>query len=557
MRSSAILCLFLLLLLALPAASEAPFPAPGTRVVLLRDRLEERKDLAVQWDAVRKALAEGGRLAPEEKLRLERESARLAEELRKAEEGLRLELTGVQEVPVANGEELDLQKQFRQVLRPALDFLDDLMKQPREIDELRRGLARRDQEIPELQRALDGLKATVTEIAAATDPSANADVLQEVAKLDTEYRRQLESRKAERISLQRRLDEMMSQRRGFGHYAANLWSGYVLQRLLNLVMAIAAVAGMFALLSWLHGWIGRRGLRKKLGLSALVVRSFDVIYYALSGLVSLAAGFLVLWLSGDWLLLTLAMLLVAGLVLLSRRTLPHFYDQARLLLNLGPVREGERVIFRGLPWLVRRLHFHCELQNPSLTGGLLHLPLRELGALTSRAFSPRERWFPCEEGEWVELNDGTIGKVVLQTPEMVQVLPVGGSFKSYPAADFLTRTPRNLSHNFRVSVRFLLDHRHAREAEDEIPERLAADVRAAVEEEMGPEHLLHVTVELSEASPAALEMVVIADFNGSAAPHYQKLQRLLRRTCAVSARKAGWTLPIRQVVMLHDQNPAA
>jgi hypothetical protein len=25
----------------------------------------------------------------------------------------------------------------------------------------------------------------------------------------------------------------------------------------------------------------------------------------------------------------------------------------------------------------------------------------------------------------------------------------------------------------------------------------------------------------------------------------------------VSARKAGWTLPIRQVVMLHDQNPAA
>jgi hypothetical protein len=140
---------------------------------------------------------------------------------------------------------------------------------------------------------------------------------------------------------------------------------------------------------------------------------------------------------------------------------------------------------------------------------------------------------------------------------MVQVLPVGGSFKSYPAADFLARTPRNLSHNFRVSVRFLLDHRHARESEDEIPERLAADVRAAVAAEIGPEHLLHASVELSEASPAALELVVIADFTGSAAPHYLRLQRLLRRTCAVSARKAGWTLPIRQVVMLHDQNPAA
>jgi hypothetical protein len=157
----------------------------------------------------------------------------------------------------------------------------------------------------------------------------------------------------------------------------------------------------------------------------------------------------------------------------------------------------------------------------------------------------------------VELNDGTIGKVVLQTPETVQILPVGGSFKSYPAADFLTKTPRNLSHNFRVSVRFLLDHRHAQEADEEIPERLAAAIEEAVTAEIGSGHLLHASAELSEASPAALEMAVMADFTGSAAPHYQKLQRLLRRACAVTARKAGWTLPVRQVVMLHDQNPAA
>ena len=529
-----------------PAAASLPAP----RVVLLRDSLKRRADLQAQLAVLQKALAASPEPVAEENARLEREAAAILESLESLESSLRLEITGVQDSETSTDKEVDLEKQLRQVVRPALDFLDDIMKQPRELDELRRSITRRDREIPQIERALTGLDATMAEVAQDPDSTANSELHRKLDDLAAEYRRELDSRKAERTSLQRRLDDVMSQRKGFGHYAARLWSRYVLERLLNLLLAILAFGGVLASLMWLHRWFGRRGFRRRFGISALLARVGDVCYYTLAALAALAAGFLVLWASGDWLLLTLGMLMVAGLVLLSRRTLPHFYSQARLMLNLGPIREGERVTLRGLPWLVKRLHFHCELVNPSLTGGTLHLPLSELENISSRAFSPRERWFPTEEGDWVELSDGTVGKVVLQSPESVQILPVGGSFRTFPATDFLARSPRNLSHNFRVLTRFLLDLRHAPDATTTIPLAIEAAVRDAVSTLLPPDQLLHLKADLSEVSPSGIEFLITADFAGAAAPHFSILPRVLRSACATAAFHHNWTIPFRQIVIV-------
>ena len=548
--------LFVALSALVPSPAQQPAPAaapaadaPSSRVLLLRDSIRRRAELQAALATVQKGLSTRPEPAPEEKSRLEKEAARLVEDLKSLEATLRLEITGVRDVDTSQDAEIDLERQVRQVVRPALDFLDDLMKQPREIDELRRAIQRREREIPEIQRALEGIAATAAEVEKDREKSANAELRRELATLAPAYRRELETRRAELAALQRRLAELMAERKSFGHYAARIWSGYVLQRLLNLVLAIAAFSGVLLVLRWLHRWISRRGWRSRLGISPFLARFCDVVYYVLSGLTALGAGFIVLWASGDWLLLTLAMLLVAGLVLLSRQTLPRFYDQARLLLNLGPVREGERVLYRGLPWLVKRLHFYTELHNPSLTGGLLRLPLRDLAPLASRACSPRERWFPTEEGDWVELGDGTVGKVVLQTPEMVQIVPVGGSFKSYPTTEFLARIPRNLSHNFRLQSRFPIDYSHADLVADVIPAALESALRDAIGALMPPEHLLHVRVELAEAAASSLDLAVIADFAGAAAPHFSNLQRLLTRVCALTSFAAGWTIPFRQVVV--------
>jgi len=240
---------------------------------------------------------------------------------------------------------------------------------------------------------------------------------------------------------------------------------------------------------------------------------------------------------------------VAGLILLSRHTLPRMMEHGRILLNLGGVREGERVVWRGLPWLVRRVSFTSDLVNPSLTGGHMRLPLRDMTGMLSRPFGQKERWFPTEEGEWVELSDGMTGKVVLQSPETVQLVPVGGSFKSYPTADFLAKNPRNLSHGFRVTSRFSLDYRHTETVLTDAPALLAESLRQALSGLVGKDHLHRVTVELAEAGASSLDLAILADFTGEAASFYTAVPRLIQRTCVETAAARGWTVPFRQVVV--------
>jgi hypothetical protein len=79
----------------------------------------------------------------------------------------------------------------------------------------------------------------------------------------------------------------------------------------------------------------------------------------------------------------------------------HFVREVTLLLNLGAVREGERVMYNGIPWLVRSLNFYTRLVNPELEGGDIRLPLRDFHDLRSRSFDANEPWFPTRLNDWV------------------------------------------------------------------------------------------------------------------------------------------------------------
>ncbi len=556
--------LVFLLLFAAPLVSYGQGPAePGTltpeqkqHVILLRGKLEMRMGVAKELEAVREKLA--GRPVPTavERAQLEEKEKDIAKQLESLDAELHREMTGVTDKSITPEEgEVDLQKQAKEVLKPALDFLNDMMEQPRKMEEVRRGIEWRKKQIEILTRAIAGLDRTLAEIDGDTEKEANKSLREEMQRQREEYVRRRVLYNTDLADLEPRMAELRKDRQGFGQYAAKLWSGYVLHRLLNLLLAAAAFTGVLLLLRWIRRWFSRRGLRKRLGASPFVSRLVDVLFHVVSVISAIFAAFLVLWISGDWLLLTLAMLLVAGLILLSRHTLPRMYEQVRILMNLGGVREGERVIWHGLPWQVRRLHFQSELYNPSLTGGLVHLPLREMSSMLSRSYGKKERWFPTEEGDWVVLNDGTVGRVVLQTPENVQMVPVGGSFKTYTTADFLNRTPRNLSHNFRVESKFSLDYRHTAAVLGDAQEILATALREGYRRLLETEDIIHVSVELMEAASSSLDLLVLADFSGKAAPHYQALFRLTQRLCMETASANGWKVPFHQVVV-HPPAPA-
>ncbi len=550
-------CLIFLaaLLLALPLGAQEPVkPAPAeslpspesARVLLLRDALKRLEAARAELEAARAGLKNSVAPTPEEKKALEEKQERfeaLSQELNR-------ELSGVADpVNVPEKGNGGIQAQFEEVVKPALEVLNDMLKQPREIADLKRGIEQLQKEIAILDKALAGLAKTAAEVQADRDTAANEALEAELKRQEAAWLETRSLKQSQMVVFQNRLDQLLAERQGFGQYAAKLWSGFVLQTMLHLLLALAAFTGVVLLLRWLRRWLTRLGLRRRLRASPFVARALDLLYHVFSVVAAMASGFVVLWIVGDWLLLTLGMLLVAGLFVLGRYTLPKMMDQARIILNLGGLREGERVVWKGLPWLVKRLHFSSVLQNPALTGGTVHLPIRAVVDLLSRPYGAKERWFPTDEGDWVELSDDTVGRVVLQTPETVQLVLVGGSFKNYTTTDFLAKTPRNLSHNFRVSSEFGLDYRHLREINGSIPEILSVALQLGFRKVLPEDHIIRVNVELSEAGDSSLKLVVLADFTGDAAHQYKALHRLTQKICVETAVEHGWTIPFPQMVV--------
>ncbi len=83
----------------------------------------------------------------------------------------------------------------------------------------------------------------------------------------------------------------------------------------------------------------------------------DLLYRVVSVVAALLTVVLVFYLFEDWVLLSLAIVFLMGLAWAVKNTLPRFMHQSRLILNIGAVREGERLVYQGVPWLVKKINF--------------------------------------------------------------------------------------------------------------------------------------------------------------------------------------------------------
>src|SRR5262249_13160894 len=151
-----------------------------------------------------------------------------------------------------------------------------------------------------------------------------------------------------------------------------------------------------------------------------------------------------------------------------------------------------------------------------LAGGSLRLPLHDLFALRSRSFAPDEPWFPTRLGDWVLWEDQTLGKVILQTPEIVRLLLLGGGRRTFPTAGFLAQSPVVLSTGFRLAVQFGLDYQHQAVITSVIPRRLASRLHDDLTREGYEKEIVNIQIEFAAAGASSLDLHVLADFSGAA-----------------------------------------
>lgn len=286
-----------------------------------------------------------------------------------------------------------------------------------------------------------------------------------------------------------------------------------------------------------------------------VVRPIRVIYSVLTILLSLVVAIMTLYALDDWVLVTFIIIVIGALVWSSKHYIPIFLEQSKMVLNLGSVREGERVVYQGLPWKVQGLGYYCRLVNPALSGGFLRINTRELLHHHSRPIIGNEIWFPTKLNDWVELNDGTYGKVVTQTPEQIGVKLIGDAVKYFQTCEFLTKNPINLSNNFGLEIILGVDYQHQEIILDEVIPTIKTEISKDLEGHFphDMEYFIECSVEFMQAGASSLDIRFFLKCAGSLASQKLAIIRKVQNSFVRVCNEKGYVIPFNQLTVHLNQ----
>jgi len=437
---------------------------------------------------------------------------------------------------------LDLREELLDVVKPLLDSVKAITKRPRQLSELR-------SEIEISESRIDLADQALFEIGSVPAVALSDNARDRLQNMATEWQENRDKLSRELRLAQAQLKSLTN---GGESFFSAFWPSvlkFVTGRGLTLVLAACAAVVTWLTMRFLW-WVYESKVATKEQRRRSNGHRFASYGYRLLTLILLVVTILiVLYAREDLLLLALAFLLIAGAALSFRQFIPRYSKEARLLLNIGPVREEEVVHYNGLPWLVMSLNIFTVLRNPALEG-VIRLPLESLSSLVSYPARGKS-WFPTSRGDVIMLPDDTLGTVLSQSPENVAVLVRGGMTVMYPTAEFYRLNVLNLSASgtFGVSITFGLDYRHQQLSLTEIPQKLRkAQLQGFTDAGYG-DQLKNLIVELSAAGASSLDYLLFVTMDSAVASDYFKIQRLMQQICVSTSNDNGWGIPYPQLTI--------
>ncbi|MCB9915872.1 MAG: hypothetical protein H6828_12140 [Planctomycetes bacterium] len=533
-----------------PDAGELVVTGAERSLVTLDALRDSRESKLAELNALRAGFTPD--LDSEQRLELVEQVRAVQQELSRIDYDFQSVATGidVRAFDLGTEQEFDLMGEVENLVKPIVSELREATAEPREMERLRSELKDAEEHLElarEARTHLEGLieDARTAPASAEFERDALVSALSTAAQGWNERVKELEN---QRTVAQFQLDQRLAQRKSVLDSTRGVLADFFRARGLHLLLSVAVFFAVLLLLRGLYRLVMRALRRRGGGERKFYARLVDVLYFGLSGLAALGGALIVLYSAGDWAMLGVAILALLGLAWASKAAIPLFFEQIRLLLNLGAVKEGERLIYDGLPWRVARLSMGVLLVNPELSGGRRRVPLRDMTSLRSRPSAKDEPWFPTQSGDWV-LYGERLAKVVDQTPEHVRLEFLGGSGASVPSTDFLGAGAERLSGGFRVKHRFGIDYAHQATCTTEVPTRLRAHVFDGLRALLPDGGLRHLKVEFLEAGASSLDYALLADFEGQVAPRYNELERALQRLAVDACNAEGWGIPFSQVTV--------
>ncbi len=383
----------------------------------------------------------------------------------------------------------DLLQEAQQLIEPLFDAIKRVSEKPRRIEAMRSRLADLGARRAEIDKALAGLEAGQKNL---TNSNFTADL--EAAKADLGHQRDELSVRAD--MLDRNLRQEVGNPQTVMQIIRGEVNNFFSTKGRNFFIALLVFGGVL----WTLMYFKRLVLLSRFSQRALrgLHKPFQTLYGLFAVFVAIFSAIFALHFLNDWFLATIVMLVFFALLWTLRSLLQHFVHEVKLALNLGSVKEGERIVWNGVPWRVHQLGFRSILRNDELQGGQITVTAAVLDSLLSRLPFPQEPWFPTRVGDYVKMDDGTLGQVELQTPGTV-ILNSGGARKHYMTAAFLTQNPQNLSQGFELTAELRVP------AREKLPamEKLQSTVQEAVAKH------LHARFPEGFSSPLSLQVGIL------------------------------------------------
>jgi hypothetical protein len=441
--------------------------------------------------------------------------------------------------------EFSLQEELFALLKPALKEMRDMTSHVRIKSELKDKIAYYTSKQVVAELAINHLSGLLTE-------NADESLDRYLEGMLAEWRQQLTVIQGDQQSAELQLEKLESSESSLADASQSYLKSFFQKRGLYLTQAILVVVGVLLLSRLSYRAIVKLVPGYSKEHRSFRIRLLDLVHRIITVMLAITGPMMVFYLVEDWVLFSLGLLLLLGIALTLRNALPRYWQQIQLFLNVGSVREGERIDLDGLPWRVRQINIFSLLDNP--TADLCQrIRIDDLVDLKSRPVKRDDPWFPCIKGDWVMLSDGMRGKVAGISQELVALIERGGAHRTYLTANFLALSPNNLSRNFRLKETIGISYKLQRESVAEIPDTLKGHIERRIADEGYADKLHNLRVEFEKANSSSLDIVVIADFDGELADLYGRLRRAMQRWCVEACNEHGWEIPFTQLT-LHQAN---
>lgn len=462
--------------------------------------------------------------------------------------GLEVELYDVADNEEEEILHYDWQKELIKIVQPVFSSLQNLTESQRKRDFIRTTRAELEQNLHSIDEALLHLE----EIDKSQLSESSLGQLNKIHN-SWEIKRSYYANQLELINLQYREIEKegsLSER-----VIQGVWS-FLTNEGRILLFSLGTFFGLLYLFSWILRKIVARHEKKVQSLphvkkTTLAWRVILLLYEIFSFIIAFAALLVILHSSGDMVLFGFAILIILAMIISLRNSIPAYFRRLRTFLNMGLAREGERVIYQGIPWEIEHINLYSVfLLNPLLDNGRIRLTIDCLENMVSRDVPHDEAYYPTVVGDTV-LIDSTYAKVVRQTPETVYLDSYGTAFE-YGTEEFAARKPMNLTTGYIASTQFVIDRSHYSDDIDDMILKL----KEVVEEQLAKDsdcQLLSNAVytnfrEINLYGDLVFGMSI--SMGANAEGYYYAIPRLLQRSGVVAAKRYNWKLPDKSIIRL-------